>query len=173
MTTLSRPRLAVLATACLFILTGCAGQPGAADSPTPAGAGALSVDKAWVKAADADMTAAFGDLTNSGDTDVTVVSASSPASPDVQLHENVAGVAGGMSMREKEGGFVVPAGKTLELAPGGEHLMLMGLTQPLLAGQEVSLVLTLSDGSTFRFAAPVKDFAGANEHYDDGMDQGR
>lgn len=50
--------------------------------------------------------------------------------------------------------------------------MLMGLTAPLQAGQEVSLTLTFADQSTVEVSAPVKDFAGADETYQSGEDSG-
>lgn len=91
----------------------------------------------------------------------------------IELHETVESDTGEMVMQPKEGGFVIPAGGTFDLAPGGNHIMLMGVTAPLTAGQEATFVLTLSDGSTFEFTAPVKDYEGANETYvGDGMDMG-
>ncbi|HSP52928.1 MAG TPA: copper chaperone PCu(A)C, partial [Cryobacterium sp.] len=80
-------------------------------------------------------------------------------------HETVANDAGDMVMQEKPGGFVVPAGGSIELAPGGSHIMLMGLTGPLAAGDEATFTLTLDDGSSLEFSAPVKDYTGANETY--------
>ena len=44
----------------------------------------------------------------------------------------------------------------------------MDLTAPLVAGEEATFTLTLSDGSTFAFTAPVKDYSGANESYEGG-----
>ncbi|MDQ0646374.1 copper(I)-binding protein [Microbacterium natoriense] len=121
---------------------------------------------AWVKAADEGMSAGFGMLRNSGEQDVTVVSAQTEASSMVELHETVENDAGEMVMREREGGFVIPAGGTLTLEPGANHIMLMDLAKPLKAGDEVAFTLTFSDGSTVDFTAPVKDYSGANENYD-------
>lgn len=167
--TVAKPCIAATTAALLLALTGCAGQVGGAPTPTPStAAAALHIEKAWVKAADSGMTAAFGEIANAGGAAVTIVSASSNAAPDLQLHETATGSGGTTTMREKKGGFTIPAGKTLELAPGGNHIMFMSLADPLLAGQEVPIALTLSDGSTFRFTAPVKDFTGANEEYHEG-----
>lgn len=44
--------------------------------------------------------------------------------------------------------------------------MLMGLTEPIVAGAENTFTLTLSDGSTVEFTVPAKDYSGANESYD-------
>lgn len=159
-------RVAVLAAAALIALTGCAtGATPASDAQATA-ADTVSVHNAWVKAADTGMSAAFAELENSGSEDVTVTAATSAASSDLQLHETVENEAGEMTMREKDGGFVIPAGESLTLEPGGNHIMLMGLAKPIKAGDELGFTLTFSDGSTADFTAPAKDYSGANESYE-------
>lgn len=148
-------------------LAGCAGGPAAEPTGAPAAAAdSVSITDAWVKSADSGMSAAFGELRNDGSTDVTVVSATTAASPMLELHETVENEAGESVMREIEGGFVIPAGGSLILQPGADHIMLMGLETPLVAGDEVDFTLTFSDDSSFEFTAPVKDYAGANENYE-------
>lgn len=172
-TTTLTGRLAVGAAVLVLALTGCAGADAGPAATVPAtqapAAEALRVTDAWVKAADTGMSAAFGTLENSGTTDLTVVSAESAAATMLQLHETVANDAGDMVMQQKDTGFVVPAGGSLELAPGGNHIMLMALTGPIKAGDEVTVTLTLSDGSTADFTAPAKDYSGANETYTGDM----
>ena len=76
-------------------------------------------------------------------------------------------------MREKEGGHLIPAGETLSLMPGGDHIMLMGLTEPLLAGDSLSVTIELDNGETLVIDAQERDYQGANEEYHgDGMDMG-
>ncbi|MGZ4553075.1 MAG: copper chaperone PCu(A)C, partial [Mycobacteriaceae bacterium] len=146
----------------------------ATDQGTPASthAAALSIKDPWVKSADRGMSAAFGTLQNTGAADITIVSASTPASTAVELHETVPNAAGEMVMRKKAGGFVIPAGGSFPLAPGANHMMLMNLTAPLKAGDQVAFTLTLSDGSTYQFTAPAKDYSGANESYEAGTKTG-
>jgi periplasmic copper chaperone A len=126
-------------------------------------AGSLTITDTWAKAADSGMTAAFGTITNSSKHDITIMAASSPAGTDVQLHEVV-----GDKMRKVDGGLVIPAGGTLTLQPGGFHLMFMGLTAPIKAGDDVSVTITLGDKSQLTFSAVAKDFTGANESYTGG-----
>ncbi|MEV5412207.1 copper chaperone PCu(A)C [Thermopolyspora sp. NPDC052614] len=133
-------------------------------------AAALTVTDPWVKAADKGMTAAFGTLVNNSDKDLTIVSATSSAAPKVELHE-MADQDGKMVMRQKEGGFVIPARGSHRLEPGGDHLMLMGVTDKVQPGDEVPFTLTFADGGTMTFTAVVKAFAGANEEYS-GDDKG-
>nr|WP_243845274.1 copper chaperone PCu(A)C [Microbacterium halimionae] len=160
--------------AAALALTGCAstGDTATAESAAPAG-DVVAISDAWVKAADSGMSAAFGELTNEGTADATIVSISSDASTSLQLHETVENDSGDMVMQEKDGGFVIPAGGTFTLEPGGNHFMLMDLTDPLVAGDDVSFTVTFSDDSTYEFTAPVKDYSGANENYEDSdMDMG-
>lgn len=166
-------RLAVLAAATTLALAGCA--PAAAAPETPAASSAatasaedVSVVDAWVKAADEGMSAAFGEIRNAGTADATLASVTTPASSMVELHETTADASGQMVMREKEGGFTIPAGGTHLLEPGGDHIMLMELSAPLRPGEEVELELTFDDGSSLTVSAPVKDYAGANENYEGG-----
>lgn len=164
------PVLPVLAAAVLA-LAGCAqgGAPASsASAPVTQNAAALTISEPWVKAADSGMSAAFGTIRNTTDKEVTIVSASTPASPMVELHETVMDANGTMQMQAKQGGFVIPAKGELTLEPGGNHIMLMGLTKPALAGDEISFELKTSDGGTVDFTARGKDFTGANENYTAG-----
>lgn len=128
-------------------------------------AAALTVTDAWVKAADTGMTGGFGTLKNTGTAPLTVVSATSPAAAMMELHETVSNGSGGTVMRAKQGGFVVPAGASVELKPGGNHVMFMNLTAALKSGTTTTYTLTLGDGSTVAVTAPVRTFSGAQESY--------
>ncbi|MFJ4038472.1 copper chaperone PCu(A)C [Microbacterium sp. NPDC090007] len=160
-------RLGALIAVSALALTACAGTP--APAPASAQADAFSSSDVWVKAADEGMSAGFGTLANTGDTDLTVVSATDDATSSMQLHETMQNESGQMVMREIEGGFVIPAGGSLELAPGGNHLMFMDVTTPLRAGDETTITLTFADDSTARIVAPIKEFSGANETYEGDM----
>lgn len=163
-------RLGVLAGAAVLVLAGCGSDSGPTpveQTPRPAG-DVVTIENAWVKAAPDGMSAAFGDLHNSGSQDATIISVTSPASPAMELHETVQNAAGEMVMQPRRGGFVVPAGATLSLRPGGDHFMLMDLTGPIAAGDEVTFTVTFSDRSTLTFTAPAKDYSGANETYEGG-----
>lgn len=112
------------------------------------------------------MTGAFGVITNSGPDDVTLIAVSSAASGMSELHETLMDDSGQMVMSQKEGGFTIPAGTSLLLEPGANHIMLMSLTNPITAGADVSFTLTFADDSTLEFTAPAKDYSGANENYE-------
>lgn len=157
---------------------GAAGSDGGgADGGNSDGGGAdasgtITVTDPWVKAAEDGMTAAFGTLTNGTSGDLVLTGVTTPASSEVQLHETSPDGSGGMSMQEKEGGFELPAGEELVLEPGGHHLMLMNLTDPLRPGDQVELTLVFSEGTEHPFTATVKDFSGAQEHYSPDDEEG-
>ncbi|WP_207219000.1 copper chaperone PCu(A)C [Pengzhenrongella frigida] len=141
------------------------GAPGASSGP-PDEAAALSITDPWIKAADTGMTAAFGTVVNDSDVEVRIVSATTTASPRAELHEMATNDAGEMVMRPKEGGFTVAANGSHELAPGGDHVMIMGITTAVRPGDEVSVTLTAQDGSELTFTAPARTFEGGNETYE-------
>lgn len=167
----------------MVALGGCGSQdttepaaaPSAAAPATPsvaaAAASALTIADPWVKTTKKGMSAAFGTLVNNTDAEVTVVSGVSPISPVIELHE-VVDSKGKMIMRPKEGGFVIPARGTHQLQPGGDHIMLMGVTEAVKPGAQIPFTLTLKDGKTLEFTAVGKDFAGGKEDYQPGMDMG-
>lgn len=161
-------RFVVAAAALMLALSGCSGatEAPAATTDSATSADTLAMTDAWVKASESGMTGAFGLLENSGPDDITVVSAETSAASMIELHETVANDAGDMVMQENPDGFVVPAGGSIELVPGGRHIMLMGLTGPLAAGDAAAFTLDLADGSSLDFSAPVKDYTGADETYE-------
>ena len=156
----------------LIGLSGCAagtGEGSAAGSATGEAQehahSSVTIADGWAKAAeDGGMTGLFGTLENHGDHDLVITGVESDAAGMIELHEVTAdGV-----MREIEGPTVIPAGGALELAPGANHIMLMGLTRELLPGDEVEVTLRFDDGGSVHLTVLVKDYSGANEEYDDG-----
>lgn len=158
---------AVAAAAAIFTLSACSGEAAPGGASANMAADTVTVEDAWVKAVDSGMSGAFATLSNTGDTEVTLVSADTDSAESAELHETVESDSGEMLMRAVDGGFSIPAGETFGLEPGGAHVMLMGLNGPLKAGEQVTIALTFSDGSTLEVIASVKDYSGANEQYDD------
>lgn len=101
----------------------------------------------------APNSAVFVTLTNPGAVDRAVVGASSSVAEKVELHTHTS-VDGRMEMRPVER-FVVPAKGQLSLAPGADHIMLIGLKGELSSAKPIDLTLTLDDGSTLALTAPV------------------
>ncbi len=124
----------------------------------------LTMVDGWAKAADTGMSAAFGTVRNPTSRPIRIVGAVSSSSKVLQLHEVVA-KDGSMVMQQRMRGFVIPAGGSLELKPGGSHVMFMSLTKPIKAGDLVPLMLITSDGGLLRTKVLGKVFSGANEDY--------
>jgi copper(I)-binding protein len=61
------------------------------------------------------------------------------------------------SMNEVPDGFALPAGKTLVFAPGGNHIMLTGLTGALKEGDFADIVLTFAKAGPVTLHMPVRD----------------
>jgi copper(I)-binding protein len=105
---------------------------------------AVEVSNAWVRATVKGQmaTGAFMTLTAHGD--AKLVGASTVAAGVVQVHEMKLD-AGVMKMSELKGGLDLPAGKSVELKPGGYHVMLMDLKAPLLKDTTMPLTLVVKD----------------------------
>src|SRR5258708_32859653 len=104
--------------------------------------GTLEIAQPWARATPPSAPAGGGFLkiTNTGSTPDRLISASSPAAELVQVHEMK--MDGSVKrMREVEKGLEIPAGGSVMLAPGGYHLMMMGLKAPFKQGASVPVTL--------------------------------
>ncbi|GAA4283455.1 hypothetical protein GCM10022261_09860 [Brevibacterium daeguense] len=140
--------------------------PGSTVATTASAAPQLTLTDGWVKATDEDMTSMFGVLTNGTGADIVLESATSESAGMVELHETTTDPSGSSTMRQVEGGFTVPAGGHLALEPGGDHIMLMELREPIEPGGEVAVELVTSTGETIPVTVVAKDYSGAQEDYD-------
>lgn len=107
----------------------------------------ITVDDAWARATPPGMDRGAGYLTvrNEGDKSVRLDGASVDVAETVEIHHS-SDEDGQMHMEVVENGIAIPAGDSVTLKPKGYHLMLMGLDEPLKAGDEHELVLEFSDG---------------------------
>lgn len=123
----------------------------------------VTVEEAWVRGTVAQQkaTGAFMRLTPSAD--ARLVAVESPVAGVVEIHE-MAMENNVMRMRAVAG-LDLPAGRAVELKPGGFHVMLMDLKQPVKAGDTVALTLVFEDANKRRHTqtieAPVKALSGA------------
>ncbi|MGD9832602.1 MAG: copper chaperone PCu(A)C [Piscinibacter sp.] len=123
-----------------------------------AAAAQTTIQDAWVRGMVAPQRATGAFMKITSPQGARLVAVSSPAARVAEVHEMV--MQGDvMAMRAIEA-LELPAGKTVELKPGGHHLMLMGIDQPLKAGETVPLTLTVEgkDGKreTIELKVPVK-----------------
>jgi len=118
----------------------------------------VRVEGAWARAvADSDgTTAAYMLLRNVGDAPGRLVGLRSEAAREVQLHRTTIDESGLARMAEIDA-LDIPAGGSVELAPGGYHLMLLG-AGPLADGDTVRITLDLEGSAPVEVAAEVRAF---------------
>lgn len=108
------------------------------------------------------VTGGFMKIVNKSGTEHAIMKAASPSAKVVELHTHVE-ENGVFKMRPIEK-IVIPANGTVELKPGGLHLMFFDLKEPLTAESRVTISLTLEDGSAGSLQVPVKALAGMEKH---------
>lgn len=112
----------------------------------PARAGeAITVEDGYAVSAGemAAAGAAYFSLHNNGAVDDRLIAVASDAARRVMLHASVA-EGDVMRMISLDEGLALPAGETIVLEPGGNHIMLMGLTAPLAPGDTIKVALTFA-----------------------------
>jgi periplasmic copper chaperone A len=125
----------------------------------------VKVEDAWVRGTVVAQkaTGAFMRLTSSAN--ARLVAAQSPVAGVVEIHE-MAMEKDVMKMRQIPG-LDLAAGRTVELKPGGYHVMLMDLKQQLKGGDSVPITLVFEDDAKKRFTqevkAPVTALGGGNK----------
>jgi periplasmic copper chaperone A len=118
-------------------------------------AGGITVVAPWARATPggAKVGGAYLELKAAAGAGDRLVSASSTAAGTVEIHEHV-NEGGVMKMRRIDG-LAVPAGTSVMLKPGGYHLMLMDLKQPLKQGDKLQLTLTFEKAGALSVEGPV------------------
>ncbi|SFU93713.1 hypothetical protein SAMN04489707_104021 [Paenacidovorax caeni] len=114
----------------------------------------VKVEDAWVRGTVATQkaTGAFMRLTPSAN--ARLVEAKSPVAGVVEIHEMTL-EKDIMKMRQIPG-LDLAADRTMELKPGGYHVMLMDLKQPLKGGEQVPITLVFEDDAKKRFTQDIK-----------------
>ena len=107
----------------------------------------VTVADAWVRATVPQQMATGAFMRLTSDSDMRLVGADSPRANVVEIHEMI--MDGNVMKMNAVPGVDLPAGKTVELKPGGYHVMLMGLKQQVKDGDEVpvSIVVEAADGA--------------------------
>lgn len=103
----------------------------------------IVIDGAYARATSpkSPTGAVFMTIGNTGAQDLYLIGVRSEVAKRVELHTHKESDNGVMRMMQIEGGIVIPAGGDHRLKRGGDHVMLMGLTQGLEQGEQISLTL--------------------------------
>lgn len=105
-------------------------------------AGDLVISQAWTRATpgNSKLGGGFFTIENKGSAPDKLIGVSGDIAGKIEVHE-MKMEGGVMKMRPVEGGLTIDPGKTVKLAPGGYHLMMMDLKKPLKQGDKVPLTL--------------------------------
>ena len=134
--------------------------------PRDAGAPDISVGDGWTREIAPGQTAAaaYVTVTNRGAGEDRLVDVAASIATAATLHSSSS--EGGVArMRAITGGVAIPARSTVDLKPGGTHIMLTGLKQPLRAGQTVELILGFAKSGRRPVAVRVVPAAGVGDHH--------
>lgn len=112
---------------------------------------APKVEGAWTRPATAGgIGAGFMTLSNPGPKADALVAVESPAAKEVQIHQS--SVVNGMASMKAVTRVETPVGGEVRFAPGGYHLMFMGLKQAVKAGESVPATLVFASGARVKTA---------------------
>ncbi|MCO4824619.1 MAG: copper chaperone PCu(A)C [Amylibacter sp.] len=139
--------LAVALVAGLFLVKS---QPVNPDEP-------FKIENAYARAtgASAMAGAAYMQITNQSGQDDVLVAVKTDRAAMAHLHTHIESSDGVMMMRQIDGGIKLPAGGSVEMKRGGDHVMMMGLTGPLNAGDRVKVTLTFEKAGEVVTEVPV------------------
>jgi periplasmic copper chaperone A len=146
---------------CVILALAAAAQAGPA-----ATVGEVAIHDAWARASPGQIktSAAYMTLEVAGDQVDRLIEARSPVAEQAALHTHV--MEGGVAkMRPVEAVEISPGAATV-LEPGGLHIMLMGLQEPLVEGGTLPLSLTFEHAGTVELEVPIRGLRGG------GMDHG-
>lgn len=102
-----------------------------------------------------NISAAFGTLSNTSEQPIalqkaTIINSTATA----ELHQSIK-EKGVVKMLPVDS-ITIPAKQSVELAPGGLHIMLINLPKPLESGKTIALELAFDNGTTLKIEAPIK-----------------
>ena len=151
--------LAVLSAAVVLAVAACSPPAPPAAGPLTehaAAAPGISTSEAWAAVTPAGATVGAGYMTisNNGPAD-TLISATSSRAQRVELHEM--SMDGDVMRMRPVPNFTVPADGVVSLTPNGLHLMLTGLSAPLVAGDNVPVTLTFERAGVVEVSLPVRE----------------
>jgi hypothetical protein len=115
------------------------------------------VEDAWVGEVppSSPVAAAYMTIKNNGTSDDKLLRVTSSISGSTMIHETVVDDQGVASMNMVDA-LVIPAGKSVVLKPGGTHIMLMDLKEPVTGKEKIELDLKFENAGDMKVEAPVK-----------------
>jgi copper(I)-binding protein len=115
---------------------------------------AVTATDAWVRGTVPAQKATGAFLTLTSSAQARLVAVSTPAAKSAQIHASQE--SGGIMQMHALDAIALPAGKKVELRPGGYHIMLFDLTRALGTGDQVPLTLTIEEAGGKRYVIEVR-----------------
>lgn len=131
-------------------------------APVAAKAGDITIEQPWSRATPggAKVGGGYVRITNTGKEPDRLIGGTFPLAGRVEVHE-MAMDGTVMRMKPVEGGLAIAPGATVELKPGGYHLMFMDLKEPLKDGQSVKGTLVFEKAGTVAVEYAVRGMGGS------------
>ena len=129
-----------------------------------AGAQSLTAEHGWIRSAPpgAPVLAGYVRLSNPGETPLRVVEARSSAFEAIEIHETIE--QDGVARMRPVGEIVILPGASVNLEPGGLHLMLMRPRRKLMLGDSVVVDLITDDGEALPLVLGVRSMPAGDGH---------
>jgi periplasmic copper chaperone A len=118
--------------------------------------GPLEIDTPWARATIGTTRpgAAYATFRNTGDRPEKLVDISTPAAAHPEVHEMTQ--EGGVMKMRSAGPLEIPPGEEVHLEPGGMHIMLMQLRQPLEEGASIPITFIFEEAGEITVSAPSR-----------------
>jgi len=117
----------------------------------------IFIENAWIRLPPpvADTAAGYMTIRNHGNSDIEIISITTSVADHPEFH--AMSMDNGMMHMKKMDKVIIPAKGEISFSPGGNHLMLIGLTKSLKTGEHLMITLKTSDGESVMVHAEVKD----------------
>ena len=127
-------------------------------------AGDVMIHSAWARASlgNTKNSAAYMTIEVAGDTADRLIGTETEAAERAELHTHL--MEDGVAKMRHVTAIEVAPGEPTVLQPGGLHVMLMGLKQPLVEGETMVLGLTFEQAGSVDLEVPIKGVAGGMQH---------
>lgn len=119
---------------------------------------------AWVREVPpgSNVSAAYMTIENKGDMADKLMAISSDAAENVEVHMSSVD-ENGVAKMEMIKILELPSGEKVELKPGGMHFMLIGLKEPLVGKESITLILDFDKSDSVSIEVPVKGMKNSGE----------
>ena len=127
---------------------------------------AIAIEEAWARPMPTgrELGAGYVTLRNAGDIADRLVAASTPRAERTELHETTV-IDDVMRMRPLDGGIEIEPGGSIEMAPGGLHIMFLGVAEPFSAGERIELRLEFEQAGERTVVLEVRARPNGDSHH--------